>query len=88
MRRRFRPWPRSLAGQMIALLLLALIVAQLLSLVIFLDERHHAVRAVDRDQVLSRIASVVRLLTDTPSHLSSRIAEARSRVESQATAAW
>ena len=73
-----RPWPKSLAGQMILLLLLALIVSQGISLVIFLDERRHAVREAVRTQVLSRTASVVRLLQDTPPGLSGRIIDAAS----------
>ncbi|MEM7223056.1 MAG: ATP-binding protein [Pseudomonadota bacterium] len=77
-RKRLRLWPRSLAGQMIALLLLALVAAQALSLAVFLDERRHAVRAADRAQVLSRTVSVVRLLADTPPALSERILAAAS----------
>ena len=73
-----RPWPKSLAGQMILLLLLALIVSQGISLVIFLDERRHAVREAVRTQVLTRTVSVVRLLRDTPPELSGRIIDAAS----------
>ena len=65
--------PRSLAGQMIALLLLALVAAQGVTLAIYLDERRHAVRAAERAQVISRLVSVVRLLGDTPPELSERI---------------
>ena len=61
-----RLWPRSLAGQMIALLLLALVVAQGVTLYITLDERQHALRAAERSQVVSRLVSVVRLLSETP----------------------
>lgn len=70
-----RPWPKSLAGQMIALLLLALIVAQAIGVAIFFDERRGAVRAVTRGQILSRTASIVRLLNDTPPVLHGRIIE-------------
>ncbi len=70
--------PRSLAGQMIALLLLALVVAQGVTLAIYLDERRHAVRAAERAQVISRLVSVVRLLGDTPPELSERITRTAS----------
>ncbi len=78
-----RPWykrlgPRSLAGQMIALLLLALIAAQAVSLLLFLDERRDALRAADRAQVLSRTSSIVRLLGETPPALSGRIIDSAS----------
>lgn len=73
-----RIWPRSLAGQMIALLLLALVALQAISVFLFLDERRHAVRAADRAQVLSRTLSIVRLLGDTPAELSERIVETAS----------
>ncbi len=73
-----RPWPRSLAGQTIALLLLALVAVQAISLYLFLDERRHAVRAADRAQVLSRTVSMVRLLGETPPELSRRLIETAS----------
>ncbi len=61
-----RLWPARLAGQLIALLLLALILAQAISFGIFLDQRRLAVAAANRLQILSRTASIVRLLEDTP----------------------
>ena len=61
-----RLWPSRLAGQLIALLLLALILAQAISFWIFLDQRRQAVQAANRLQILSRTASIVRLLEDTP----------------------
>jgi signal transduction histidine kinase len=70
---RFRLWPRRLAGQLIALLLLALILAQAISFWIFLDERRVAVQAANRLQILSRTASIVRLLEDTPPALHEQI---------------
>lgn len=70
--------PKSLAGQMIALLLLALVAAQGITLAIYLDERRHAVRAAERGQVASRLVSVVRLLKDTPPELSERITRTAS----------
>jgi signal transduction histidine kinase len=66
-------WPRRLAGQLIALLLLALVLAQAISLWIFLDERRVAVQSANRLQILSRTASIVRLLEDTPQTLHEQI---------------
>ncbi|MCG8594354.1 MAG: ATP-binding protein [Kiloniellales bacterium] len=78
-RRTLSAWvPNSLAGQMIALLLLALVAAQGVTLAIYLDERRHALRAAERAQVASRLVSVVRLLGDTPPELSERITRTAS----------
>ena len=66
-------WPRRLAGQLIALLLLALVVSQAVSLVILLDERRLALRAAERAQVLARTASIVRLIEATPPTLHPQI---------------
>jgi signal transduction histidine kinase len=62
-------WPKRLAAQLIALLLFALLATQIVSLVILLDERRHALRAADRAQVLARTASIVRLMEATPPEL-------------------
>jgi signal transduction histidine kinase len=62
-------WPKRLAAQLITLLLFALIATQVVSLVILLDERRHALRAADRAQVLARTASIVRLMEATPAEL-------------------
>ncbi len=69
-----RIWPRTLAGQLVAGILAALIVAQLVTFAIFVDERRMAARAAARTQVLQRSAAVFRLLENTPPALSSRIA--------------
>jgi signal transduction histidine kinase len=66
-------WPRRLAAQLIALLLFALVASQIVSLVILLDERGHALRAADRAQVLARTASIVRLMEATPPELHPQI---------------
>ena len=50
--------PKSLAGQMIALLLITLVLAQIVSFMIFADERRLALKAAAREQVLSRTASM------------------------------
>ena len=68
-----RLWPKRLAGQMIALLLLALVLAQVITLLIFADERRFAIRAVDRSQLLGRAASIARLLERSPPALHDQI---------------
>jgi signal transduction histidine kinase len=70
--------PQGLAGQLLTVVLLALLVGQALSLAIFADERRLALRAVNREQVLSRTASLVRLLGETPADLHGRILDAAS----------
>jgi signal transduction histidine kinase len=73
-----RLWPRRLAGQLIALLLLALILSQGASVVIFMDERRVAIRAAERKQILERTASVVRLIESTPEALHGQIVRSAS----------
>ncbi|MEZ5931775.1 MAG: ATP-binding protein [Alphaproteobacteria bacterium] len=68
-----RLWPKRLAGQMIALLLLALVLAQVITVMIFADERRFAILAVDRSQMLGRAASVARLLENAPPSLHEQI---------------
>jgi signal transduction histidine kinase len=70
--------PKSLAGQLIALLLLALVVSQAVNLLILADERLYAVRIAERQQVLARAASIVQLLNDTPAELRARIVRTAS----------
>ena len=65
--------PRRLASQIIVLLLLALVASQAVTLAFFLHERQEAVREVTREQVLRRVASVVRLLDETPPALHRRV---------------
>jgi signal transduction histidine kinase len=64
--RRLRLWPASLGGQLIALLLIALIVAQCLTLWLFAGERRVALVEMARTTFLSRTVSLVRLLEATP----------------------
>lgn len=61
-----RFWPRSLAGQLIAVLLPVLAAAQVAGFVILADERIWAIRAAARDEFLTRMASVARLIGTTP----------------------
>jgi signal transduction histidine kinase len=63
---------------MIALLLLALVLAQIATLAIFADERRFAIRAVDRSQLLGRAAAVARLLEKSPPSLHEDILETAS----------
>lgn len=67
------PRPRSLSGQIIALLLLALVASQLASVVLLAGERRGALVAAHREQVLERVASVVRLFDVTPADLHGRV---------------
>lgn len=68
-----RLWPASLAGQLVLIVLVALLAAQSLSLLIFADERRVALRAAGREQVLTRTVALVRLLEETPAELHERI---------------
>jgi signal transduction histidine kinase len=70
--------PKSLAGQLIGLLLLALVGGHIVALVIFSDERREAIEATTRGQILSRTAAVVRLLEATPRDLHERVLDSAS----------
>ena len=62
-----RFWPSTLTAQLVTLLLLALVAAQLVTFAILHDERRGAVEALAREQVLERAAALVRLTEATPS---------------------
>ncbi len=70
--------PKSLAGQLIALLLIALIGGQLVAFGIFSDERREAIEDTTRGQILKRTATLVRLLEATPRELHGRIVTSAS----------
>ncbi|MDP6172800.1 MAG: hypothetical protein QGF09_01365 [Rhodospirillales bacterium] len=70
-----RLWPKSLAEQMIALMLITLFGAQIIGFAIFTDERRLAVRSVMRQQILTRTASVARLLKSTPKALHQNVVD-------------
>ncbi len=72
------PWPKSLTGRMVLLLLLTLGAAHLIGVSVFLHERSSAVESMDRDFFGLRIAPVVHLLNHTPAELHSQIAQAVS----------
>ena len=61
-----RWWPRTLAAQLIALLLGALVVAIVVTFAFFFDDRIDTVRQADRVGLLERIASVTRMLELVP----------------------
>jgi signal transduction histidine kinase len=69
---------RRLAGQLVLIVLAALLVGQALSLLVFADERRAALGAANREQVLARTVALVRLLDDTPETLHARILAASS----------
>lgn len=75
---RFRPYPRSLAGRLIALLLLALIGSHAISLAILSDERRLALRAAAREAAVERIIAVHALLQQTPPELHRAVLDAAS----------
>lgn len=70
-----RLWPKSLAGQLIAGILLAIVGVQIVTFVFFLDERRGAIQAASRSQVLQRAASVVRLVENAPAALGGQITQ-------------
>ncbi|PVB61013.1 ATP-binding protein [Labrenzia sp. 011] len=71
-------WPRTLASQLVVLLLTAIVGAQMLSIWIFQDERRIAMVALARDNLLMRAVSIADLLEDTPLALQERVLEASS----------
>ena len=70
--------PKSLAGQLSLLLLLALAVAQGVAVALFAWERMEALRHAHRDNAVLRTATVARLLGDTPSGLHDSVIAAAS----------
>ena len=70
--------PKSLAGQLTALLLLALAVAQGVAVALFAWERIEALRHAHRENAVTRAATVVRLLGETPPALHEAVIAAAS----------
>ncbi|OSQ35857.1 ATP-binding protein [Thalassospira mesophila] len=62
----FRLWPQSLAAQLIALLLGAVILTHVVLAVLLAEERHDAVLSERRGGALSRVAAISRILATTP----------------------
>lgn len=73
-----RIWPRTLGGQLIALLLAALAVSQIVAFLIYSDERSNAIRQADRMGLLENTASVLRILWLSPPELRPQLARAAS----------
>lgn len=71
-------WMRSLTGQLIGLLLLALVVSQAIFFLLYRSERESLVRNLQRDEFLARVASVTRLVTTTEAALHPEILRAAS----------
>ena len=70
--------PKSLAGQLTLLLLLALVLAQGVAVALFAWERMEALRDAHRDNAVLRTATVARLLGDTPPALHASVIAAAS----------
>ena len=70
--------PRSIAGQLLGLLLGALVLGQIATLLLYAESRRSAIEAAAREQVLGRTAALVRLIEDTPPALHPLILETAS----------
>ena len=70
--------PKSLAGRLTLLLLIALAIAQGVAMALFVRERIEAVRHAQQDNVILRTATVARLLRDTPPALHGAVVVAAS----------
>ncbi|WP_088347449.1 MULTISPECIES: ATP-binding protein [Rhodomicrobium] len=68
--------PRTVAGQLIAVGMLALVVSQIALMTIMLDERQSAMRRWWANYMLSRIASVVELLDQAPETMQNQVINA------------
>ena len=60
-----RLWPRTLAGRLVALALLAVATAQLVVWWVFVDERHWALARLGRERIVEQLVPAVRLLAAT-----------------------
>ncbi|WP_181699721.1 ATP-binding protein [Chthonobacter albigriseus] len=68
--------PTSLPGQLIAVIVLAIVVAQVLTVIYLGLSRRDAVEEAAREQILARTAGLVRLVDDVPTELAERVVEA------------
>src|SRR5690606_13298215 len=68
----------SLGWQLIALLLVALVLAQAASFILLTDDRQSAVRAANRAGLLESMASITRVLQETPAEDRPALADAAS----------
>ncbi|NJM34872.1 MAG: HAMP domain-containing protein [Rhodomicrobium sp.] len=65
--------PRTVAGQLIAVAMIALAVSQVALIAILIDERQSAIRRWWTEYIVGRIASVVELLDETPGNLHQKV---------------
>ena len=68
--------PKSLGGQLLAMLLVALVAAQAIIVIVFTDDRANAVRQADRTGLIEGIVSVTRMLALSPPDGREKLAEA------------
>lgn len=71
--RRFIPWPKRLLGQMIVLILVALLLAQGISLWVLSGAHQQAITGHSQKFMMRQLTSIVRLLDTTPADLHARI---------------
>ena len=79
--------PRSLAGRLALLLLLAVAVAQGIAIALFNAERSEAVHHAHRENVIARAGTVARLLREAPPELHEAVIAAASNEEARFTLA-
>ncbi|NQW00774.1 MAG: HAMP domain-containing protein [Rhodospirillales bacterium] len=65
--------PRSLSGQLISLILIALLGGHLVALIILADERREALESATQGEVLARTATIARLLNVSPTDLQNQV---------------
>ncbi len=73
---RLRLWPRSITGQLMLAIFLAVVIAQIFAIFLFSKERLDVAQNVVRKQVLDRTASVITLLNETDASLHRNILRA------------
>ncbi len=73
---RLRFWPRSITGQLMLAIFLAVVIAQIFAIFLFSKERLDVAQNVVRKQVLDRTASVITLLNETDASLHRNILRA------------
>lgn len=78
-------WPRTLGGQLILVMLLAVAISQIVTLVIYRFERAHVVRNVIGEECIGRAVSAFRLTEGLPP---SQRLETLSSVETPLTRLW
>lgn len=64
-----RLWPKNLAGQFIFLLLIVLILSQVITSIVLLQEKNNALQGVNRRGAVNQIYATIRLLRESPTNL-------------------